>query len=106
MSTGPKGEKRPADVIANAVLSMKVATGEVEERYVNLGQRAGGRKGGKARAEALNAERRQEVAKEGAKARWSQRRESASRYLNTKSEQPRKDAPDPEHLAARHKPSK
>ena len=47
MPTGPKGEKRPADVIANAVLSMKIATGEAEERYVNAGQSAGGRKGGK-----------------------------------------------------------
>ena len=31
MPTGPKGEKRPADVIANAVHVMKIATGEVEE---------------------------------------------------------------------------
>ena len=71
MPTGPKGEKRPADVIANAVLSMKIATGEAEERYVNAGQSAGGRKGGRARAEALSAERRSDVAKAGAKARWA-----------------------------------
>ena len=71
MPTGPKGEKRPADVIANAVLSMKIATGEAEEGYVNAGQSAGGRKGGKARAEVLSDERRSAVAKEGAKARWT-----------------------------------
>ena len=38
MRTGPNGEKRPAGVIANAVLSMKITTGEAEERRVNLGQ--------------------------------------------------------------------
>ena len=28
MPTGPKGEKRPADVIGNAVKVMRIATGE------------------------------------------------------------------------------
>lgn len=31
MPTGPKGQKRPADVIGNAVKVMKIATGEEEE---------------------------------------------------------------------------
>ena len=31
MPTGPKGEKRPADVVANAVRVMRIATGEEEE---------------------------------------------------------------------------
>ncbi len=31
MPKGPKGEKRPADVIGAAVKVMKIATGEVEE---------------------------------------------------------------------------
>ncbi len=31
MPTGPKGQKRPADVIGNAVRVMQIATGEVEE---------------------------------------------------------------------------
>ncbi len=31
MPTGPKGEKRPADVIGNAVEVMRIATGEIEE---------------------------------------------------------------------------
>lgn len=30
MPRGPKGEKRPADVVSNAVLVMNIATGEVE----------------------------------------------------------------------------
>jgi hypothetical protein len=28
---GPKGEKRPADVIGNAVRVMRIATGEIDE---------------------------------------------------------------------------
>jgi hypothetical protein len=31
MPRGPKGEKRPADVIGNAVHVMRVATGEIDE---------------------------------------------------------------------------
>ena len=31
MPRGPKGEKRPADVIGAAVKVMKIATGEIEE---------------------------------------------------------------------------
>jgi hypothetical protein len=31
MPTGPKGEKRPADVIGNAVSVMRIATGEETE---------------------------------------------------------------------------
>ena len=31
MPTGPKGEKRPADVIGNAVKVMRIATGEEVE---------------------------------------------------------------------------
>lgn len=31
MPKGPNGEKRPADVIANAVLVVKIAAGQTEE---------------------------------------------------------------------------
>jgi hypothetical protein len=31
MPRGPKGEKRLADVVGNAVLVMKIATGEVQD---------------------------------------------------------------------------
>ena len=31
MTRGPKGEKRPADVIGNAVHVMRIATGEAED---------------------------------------------------------------------------
>ena len=33
MPTGPRGEKRPAGVIANAVHIARIATGEIEETY-------------------------------------------------------------------------
>jgi hypothetical protein len=31
MPIGPKGQKRPADVIGNAVQVMKIATGQIED---------------------------------------------------------------------------
>jgi hypothetical protein len=34
MPTGPKGEKRPADVTGNAVKVMRIAAGEIEEDAV------------------------------------------------------------------------
>ncbi len=39
MPTGPKGEKRPADVIGNAVKVMRIATGEETEDYRGDGQK-------------------------------------------------------------------
>ena len=38
MPIGPKGEKGPSDVIANAVHVMRIATGEAKEEYVEPGQ--------------------------------------------------------------------
>ena len=70
MPIGPKGEKRPADVVANAVHVMRVATGDTEEAYVNAGKSKGGRKGGSARASALSAKRRSEIARGAAEKRW------------------------------------
>lgn len=78
MPKGPKGEKRPADVIGNAVHVMRIATGEVEEDApVNDGKdpaaKALGAKGGKARAERMSPERRAEIAKKAAEKRWGSR---------------------------------
>jgi hypothetical protein len=71
MPRGPKGEKRPADVIGNAVHVMRIATGEIEEDRGRAPARAnGGRKGGKARARRLTAEQRSEIAHAAAAARW------------------------------------
>lgn len=70
MPKGPKGQKRPADVIANAVHVMKIATGEAEDTRQSDVAAALGRKGGTARATALSKPRRREIAKRAAKARW------------------------------------
>ncbi len=76
MPKGPKGEKRPADVIGAAVKVMKIATGEVEEDIdkPDAGKNQAavelGRRGGKARASKLTAERRAEIAKNAAAKRW------------------------------------
>jgi hypothetical protein len=73
MPRGPKGEKRPADVIGNAVHVMRIATGEAEESLPEPGKeyaRKGGLKGGKARAKSLSPERRSEIAKKAASKRW------------------------------------
>jgi hypothetical protein len=71
MPRGPKGEKRPADVIGNAVHVMRIATGEAEEDLGKAPKRAkGGLKGGKARALALTPEQRSEIARAASAARW------------------------------------
>jgi 2-keto-3-deoxy-6-phosphogluconate aldolase len=74
MPRGPKGEKRPADVIGNAVHVMRIATGQIEETTTDDGKNAAavalGRMGGKARAKGMTAKRRKEIAKKAAKARW------------------------------------
>jgi hypothetical protein len=55
MPKGPKGEKRPADAIGNAVMIARIATGEIEDITTEDGKNAPamalGRMGGKARAE-------------------------------------------------------
>ena len=74
MPRGPKGEKRPADVIGKAVRVMRIATGEIEEATTDDGKNpaavALGRMGGKARAEGMSAKRRKEIAKKAAAKRW------------------------------------
>ena len=74
MPKGPQGQKRPADVIGNAVHVMRIATGEIEDTKRDPGteaNRKGGLKGGRARAEKLSGTRRSEIAKAAAKKRWS-----------------------------------
>ena len=68
-------KKRPRDTNQLAKFIVDVATGEqkdsLEAMPVNEFARAGGLKGGKARALSLSAERRKEIAKKAAKARWT-----------------------------------
>ena len=73
MPKGPKGEKRPADVIGNAVKVMKIATGEIDEDTGELKKMEkvdAAKLGGKARAKALSPSKRSEIAKKAARKRW------------------------------------
>jgi hypothetical protein len=74
MPRGPKGERRPADVNARAVMIGRIATGEVEDKVTDDGKNAAavalGRMGGKARASSLTKKRRSEIAREAAATRW------------------------------------
>ena len=77
MLRGSKGERRHADVNRNAVLIAKIATVEdlrtPEDDGKDPAAVALGRKGGKARAEALGSRRRTEIARKAARQRWKNR---------------------------------
>jgi hypothetical protein len=67
--------KRPGDPNQLAKLIVDIATGEVEDtasaaKREPSNRRKGGLKGGKSRALALSPERRHEIAKLAARARW------------------------------------
>lgn len=72
MPKGPNGQKRPGDAIGAAVMIGRIATGEVEDERASLSSAAAelGSKGGKKRAETMTAQRRSEIAKAAASARW------------------------------------
>jgi len=77
MPRGPKGERRPADTHAAAVMVAKIATGEIEDvrptpesEGKNPAAVALGRMGGKARAAALGKRKRAEIARKAAQTRW------------------------------------
>jgi len=70
MPRGPKGERRPRDVIGNAVHVMKLATGQITEDIPTPESEgkdpaavALGRRGGQARAAALGKRKRVEIAR-------------------------------------------
>ena len=73
MLRGPNGERRSADVNACAVMVAKIATGEIEEDLPSK-KRIGGLVGGRARTVALTPERRSELARRAANARWRRTR--------------------------------
>ncbi len=76
MPRGPKGERRPADTVQAAIKVARIATGEEEEILPTTRRAEGGKIGGKARAEKLDAKKRREIAEKGAKARWGKSGES------------------------------
>ena len=74
MPKGPKGEKRPADVIGNAVKVMRIAVGDESDIAPDDGKnkaaQALGKLGGEARAKSMTTKRRKEMSKKAAKLRW------------------------------------
>jgi hypothetical protein len=76
MPKGPKGQKRPADVIGNAVRVMRIATGEESESPDRRNQAAvalsklGASKGGQARAKSMSKAKRVAIAKKAATSRF------------------------------------
>jgi hypothetical protein len=75
MPKGPRGQKRPADTVANAIHVAKILTGEIaEDTGADDGKdkaaQAMGKKGGAARAKSMTPERRAEIARAAAAKRW------------------------------------
>ncbi len=79
MPRGPKGEKRPADVIGAAVMVGRIATGEIDDPKTEKNPHAaalgklGGAKGGNARAASLSPTQRKRIARKAAAKRWQKR---------------------------------
>ena len=82
MPKGPQGQKRPADVIGNAVRVMRIATGEEEESIPSDTRnpaavalsKLGASKGGLARAANLSQRKKKQIARKAAVARWSKKK--------------------------------
>ena len=72
MPKGPRGEKRPADVIGAAVKVMRIATGEEPEDRAATASAAAqlGKLGGVARARNLSSDERAAIARKAATTRW------------------------------------
>lgn len=75
----PKHPKRPRDPAQLAKLIVDIATGnaqetvEADENPMSALGRAGGLKGGKARAKKLSSKERAEIARRAASVRWAAR---------------------------------
>ena len=77
MPKGPRGEKRPADVIGSAVKVMRIATGEETEELPDSTRSAAaelGSRGGKARAARMTPAQRSEIARSAAAKRWGHKK--------------------------------
>lgn len=80
-------QKRPRDANELAFQIVGEAVGEIEPVEADVGKdpaavkrgRAGGRKGGRARADSMTPEQRSEAAKKAAAARWGDRSSAESR---------------------------
>jgi ribosomal protein L2 len=71
MPTGPRGERRPADVIGCAVKVAHLSVGmEAEALRMPSGRVRSGNAGAAARIAALSEDQRHHIAKKAANARW------------------------------------
>lgn len=78
MPKGPRSQKRPADVVSNAVQVMRVAVGEVDDFGLTADGKSRaavelGRRGGMARADSLSKARRAAIARKAAQLRWQKK---------------------------------
>ena len=72
MPSGPRGEKRPADMVGAAVMVARLSVGDsTESLKAPTGRVRSGHAGAKARVENTTNERRQEIARKAASARWA-----------------------------------
>ena len=65
--------KRPRDPNQLAKSVVDIATGEIEDKGPHKTGRKGGLKGGKARARALDPQKRREIARKAAAERWGKK---------------------------------
>lgn len=74
MPKGPRGEKRPADAIGNAIRVGRIAVGDESEdlkpETKDPAAQSLGARGGAARAKSLSKEERSAIAKKAAAKRW------------------------------------
>jgi hypothetical protein len=71
MPTGPRDEKRPADVIGCAVIVARLSVGDTDEKLIKPSRKVrSGRAGGKARAKSLRQDQRREIAMKAVVVRW------------------------------------
>ena len=72
MPKGPRGQRRPADVIGAAIRVARIATGEEQEELVEkLDATKTGSEGGQKRANNLSSDQRSRIAKRAAELRWA-----------------------------------
>ena len=72
MPTGPRGEKRPADMVGAAVMVARLSVGDSAEPHTKpSGRIRSGHAGAKARVENTTSERRKEIGRKAASARWA-----------------------------------
>ena len=72
MPKGPKGERRPADVVGCAVAVAKLSVGdETDVLRPASGRTRSGLAGARARSASLTAEQRHQIAQKAAQSRWS-----------------------------------